>query len=889
MRQDHMFMNQTIKERIFSSFSVTAFLGFTLFVFGPSYIYFTNALEFSYTYSEILKYCLFLFFAVVISFSLILATLSNRFFEKGVSLLFAISFLLWVQGNILIWDYGPLDGRFIKWEDLKYYGYIDTMIWLCGLFFALYRSKVVFKFASKLSFALILIQAITLLIAYQNTPTPSSKDYVLDSSRKFSFSEQVNVIILVLDSFQTDVFQEIIVENPKYAKDFDGFTYFRNTLGGFPRTYLSVPLILTGQFYDNSMPVQEFIKNAYLNNSLPKILKESNFKVDLFPLVRKGLYYSEQVASNMKKKLSGKISNVAPLFLFDLALFRQSPHFLKPYIHNNQSWLLSRFFPGEQSRRTVNRDADGCKPRSQGKFIPADAVFIEDMTCNAHVVDEEGMFKFYHLKGVHRPYILNENFEFERMGDGRNGFKRQAKVMLKLTDLFFRKLKRLGIYDNSLIVIIGDHGVWEETIGINVKVSGRGDNTRSSSLPEHIRASGLPLFLVKRVNAKGDLKISDAPVSLGDIPRTVVSELNISRKLPGKSIFDVGENEARERQFFYYEFDGSDVNYLRDMQEYNVSGFSWLDGSWNTGRNLRSGEAERLDEKYQLNDVIAFGLGGNARKWKKRGWSSIEKNFTWTVGQSAILRIPFEELPEGNLILSANVFPFLGAGKIEMQEVNVYINDIHVAVWPVTTAGEFRTSFPGKYLSEGYADVRFDISDCASPLDFMINLEDDRKLGIAFQKIVFTEEQIYKLGSEIDFSRGGNATDFIWEGWSSPEDHARWTCKRNAIIVLPLEAPPKKPLVLQAHLEPLLVPGQIEAQNVNIYIDDRKLGSWFVKKAGVFKVKIPKKLTHDSRMRIRFELPDAASPASFGKSKDTRDLGVAFRSIRIIPSAVHQQ
>jgi len=130
-----MFMNQTIKERIFSSFSVTAFLGFALFVFGPSYIYFTNALEFSYTYSEILKYCLFLFFAVVISFSLILATLSNRFFEKGVSLLFAISFLLWVQGNILIWDYGPLDGRFIKWEDLKYYGYIDTMIWLCGLFF----------------------------------------------------------------------------------------------------------------------------------------------------------------------------------------------------------------------------------------------------------------------------------------------------------------------------------------------------------------------------------------------------------------------------------------------------------------------------------------------------------------------------------------------------------------------------------------------------------------------------------------------------------------------------------------------------------------------------------------------------------------------------------
>jgi hypothetical protein len=170
----------------------------------------------------------------------------------------------------------------------------------------------------------------------------------------------------------------------------------------------------------------------------------------------------------------------------------------------------------------------------------------------------------------------------------------------------------------------------------------------------------------------------------------------------------------------------------------------------------------------------------------------------------------------------------------------------------------------------------------------MISL-DDRKLGLAFQRIVFTEEKIYKLGSEIDFTRGGNASDFVLKGWSSPEDHVRWTCKRNAIIVLPLEAPPKKPLVLQAHLEPLLVPGHIEAQNVNIYVDDRKVGSWCVKKAGVFKVKIPKRFTHDSRMRIRFELPDTASPASFGTSKDTRDLGVAFRSIRIIPSGVHQQ
>jgi len=876
------------RNKIVSSLPVTAFLGFTLFVFGPSYIYFTNVLEFSYTYSQIFRFLALFFLATVIFFTLILSTLKDSLFEKGVSVLFAVSFLLWVQGSVLLWDYGPLDGRLIKWDDFRYYGYIDSVFWLGCLFFALYKAKVVCRFAPKLSIALVLTQAITLLITYHNAPIPSSKDYVLDSSGKFAFSKQTNVIILVLDSFQTDVFQELINESTKYERDFDGFTYFRNALAGFPRTYVSVPLILTGQFYDNSIPVQEFIKNAYLDNSLPKVLKENDFRVDLFPLVRKSLYYNEQVASNMKKKLSRKIGNETSFFLLDLALFRQASHFVKQYIYNNQSWFLSRFFHDKQSRRTVNRDLDGCEESSRGKLTSDDAVFIKEMTCNAHVVDEMDVFKFYHLNGNHRPYILNESFEFERLGDGRNGFKRQAKVMLKLTDLFLRKLKRLGIYDSSMIFIVGDHGVWEEPIGINVESSGKGDNAESSSLPDHVRAAGLSLFLVKRVNAKGALKISDAPVSLGDISKTIASEVNINNDFPGKSVFDLRENEVRERRFFYYEFDGSDVDYLRDMQEYNVSGFSWLDESWRVGRKLRSGEAKRHDERYRIDDVIAFGLGGNARNWKKRGWSVIEKKFTWTVGKNATLEIPFERLPKGNLILSANVIPYLAAGKIAMQEVNIYINDVRVGSWAVRSQGKYKMPVPRSHLSEDSVSVRFEIPTCASPLDFMLSTE-DRKLGVAFQTIVFAKEQTYNIGEKIDFRRGGNATGFVWEGWSSPEENFTWTAGRDAIIVLPLEEPAKKPLVLKARLGPFLVPGHIEGQNVSIYVDETKVGDWFVKRTGEFEVKVPEQFTDDSSIRVRFEIPNAASPASFGHSKDARKLGVAFQSMQIVPEDQQSQ
>ena len=875
-----MLMNQITKERIFSSFSVTAFLGFTLFVFGPSYIYFTNALEFSYTYSEILKYCLFLFLVAAIFLGLILLKLRNNFFEKAVSLLFTISFLLWVQGSILVWDYGPLDGRIIKWEDLRYYGYIDSILWLGCLFFALFKSKVVCRFASKLSIALIFTELITISIACYDAPKPSFKSYVFDDGEKFTFSMKRNVIILVLDAFQSDVFHEIINEDKKFRNEFDGFIYFRNALAGFAKTYGSVPLILTGQYYDNSIPIQEFIKRVYLDGSIPKVLKENDFRVDLFPIITYCMYVNEKVASNIKKKVlkkrpkPGKIfdkANKQQAFLLDLSVFRQIPHFLKKYVYNNQSWFLSGLFRDKHT----------------------DVLFIEEMVAKAEAVDDIDVFKFYHLNGVHMPFVLNENLEYERLKPNRNGINRQAKGMLKLTDLFLKKLRDLGVYDNSLIFIIGDHGGGEYPLGVNVQASGYEENTVSPSIHVRIRGAGLPMFLVKPFHSKGKLKISDAPVSLGDIAKTIASELNMEQDFPGRSVFDIREGEKRNRRFLFYDFeDDWNHKYLPAMQEYLISGFSWLAESWKAGRQFKPNEKrpERkfTVEQYQIGQPIRFTPEGNSQRYMRKGWSDPEKGFTWTNGNKASLVFKLKKEPEKGLILTADLFAFLPGKKITKQRADIYVNDRKVGTWIVTSPGNYKIWIPRRLIDRETVHISFGLPDAVSPLDLMLS-SDKRRLALGFRKIQLTEGKIYKLGSEIDFKRGGNATGFTWEGWSSPGEDFTWTDKRNAIIVLPLEEPQKKPFVLQARLGPFLVPGQIEEQNVNIYIDDRRAGSWHVKKAGYFTMKIPEQPIHVSRMRIRFELPNAASPASFGTSKDTRNLGVGFRSMRIIPSDQHQQ
>ena len=99
------------------------------------------------------------------------------------------------------------------------------------------------------------------------------KRYKIDSSNKFVFSKENNVIILMLDTFQSDVFQEIIVEDESYKDIFEGFIYYRDTLCGFPTTIASAPNFLTGQYFDNSISYPEFLKKAYLSsNSIPMVL-----------------------------------------------------------------------------------------------------------------------------------------------------------------------------------------------------------------------------------------------------------------------------------------------------------------------------------------------------------------------------------------------------------------------------------------------------------------------------------------------------------------------------------------------------------------------------------------------------------------------------------------
>ena len=207
---------------------------------------------------------------------LFLQKCNNRYAKKVTALFFAIGLLLWIQGNIMVWNYGLLDGHIIPWGDYFWNGIIDALVWIGVLAICILKSDALYKHIRVVCLLLIVVQFGGIMATVYAAPDEPAWKYQNSSEypgKLLQFSPDTNVIIIILDTYQSDIFQEIIHEDEKYKDMFDGFTYYRNTVGGFSTTYPSVALILSGEHYDNAVPIKDFIKNSALNNSIPVVLK----------------------------------------------------------------------------------------------------------------------------------------------------------------------------------------------------------------------------------------------------------------------------------------------------------------------------------------------------------------------------------------------------------------------------------------------------------------------------------------------------------------------------------------------------------------------------------------------------------------------------------------
>jgi hypothetical protein len=563
-----------------------AVLAAHLTLFAPLTLYRGNSEEFAVDFFTMLPNFvqLLAFFSILVG--LVGLLLPARVYRVYVAVLAMLGLLVWVQGNFLLWDYGPMDGRLIDWSQDAWRGWVDLAVWLIALGLAcrlklesrkllLYGAVVVFALQLVTS-AVIGVRDLSLLARADDLVSRSDS---LKQAQDFSRNE--NVLHLIMDGFQSDIFEEIISEGQSgrdIVNVLDGFVFYRNNLGVFPYTHMSLPAILSGKIYLNHEPIKTFRQETFGNTSIINTAFAAGYEVDLAAPAALTNWYrlgDHTNAFNVPRNWHVGPRQTAideSARLLDLALLRTMPHFVKRVVYNDQNWLL---------QSVVNDSA-----LMRLDFF-SHILFLQRWRESMTATRDAPVYKMFHLMLSHNPMVVNDSCDYagQILPTARPNVLNQARCSLLETVLVLEKMKELGIYDDALIVLMGDHGAWIPPRGLKVELEPDG-SPKLAMLKPFQQALALPLLAIKVPGSNGELRVSNAPTWTVDVPDTMSVALGFNEKFGRRDILTLAEDEQRERRFNFYEYwrGEQDADYLKPIQEYVVEGDVYDGASWRVGK-----------------------------------------------------------------------------------------------------------------------------------------------------------------------------------------------------------------------------------------------------------------------------------------------------------------
>lgn len=581
---DHTNVKSSLKNIALSA-AFAAIPILSLCLFATLSIYAGNSSEFSASFFESLRVYLPVVMILIGLFGLLGAVMTENGRSRYLSILSAVAVLVWLQGNILVWDYGVLDGREIDWLSGVWRGVMDLAIWVSVLLLAIYAHSRVGKalqFAAIATLAIQLVGAVTTISASPDDLLTRSSvtTSILGREAVFGFSPDRNVVHIVMDGFQSDIFSNIVDDpaNGDLKAELSGFTFFRNNVGVYPYTQLTIPALLSGKLYRNHVPVEDFVDDALRGQTILNAAYESGFEVDIAaPGVLANVYnkgkhtYSYGITSSDHTTENDYVE-IDSARLMDLALFRVVPHFAKALVYRDELWVF-------QARV---RGADYL----QLQYF-SDLAFLRTMAEEMTIERDAPVYKMMHLAISHRPTVGNEQCEYDgKRRTSRENVTTQARCGLMRVLEVLQRMKELGIYDSSLIILMADHGAWVPIEFLDRSdANSDGDESRVDAVTV---AMATPVLAVKPPGAALNFAISDAPTSIVDVPATVADLLNLEETFEGVSVFSRGSNTPRERRHFVYGYgDNPEAKgYMFPMQEYLINGNPFDGQAWSKGQRF---------------------------------------------------------------------------------------------------------------------------------------------------------------------------------------------------------------------------------------------------------------------------------------------------------------
>lgn len=520
--------DRTYRQRLVLSM-ITIFAScFTFLFFGPVEI--TAYSQGSLVFNAETALPIMAVYAVVICIvvSPLLALLRGRVFNYLLTAVFSTLLCGYIQGNFLNGTLGALTGDAIKWQTQTPRMLLNLLLSFLIIivpFFVLYFNKNIWKkLLTFISSALVVMQSVALItiLTGSTITVASDKGNFLTTKGLGAYSSKQNTLVFLLDRLDYDHIEEIEKESPGFFNKLDGFTTYNNAISEHARTKPAITYLFTNDDQMWNIPTDQYFEDSwtYQNRNLLQDIQSKNYTIDFYTDIS-CMFGSGKTVKKYVSNLScnGSKLNQTRLIqnLTDLSAYRYVPAALKPYF-----WCYTD---------DIN---DGIY--TNGSTYQIDETKYDQLE-NFTVTGDTNYFKYYHFMGSHTPYTLNED---GTKAVGMTNVISQTKGNFNILFRAFDKMKKLGIYKNTTIIILGDHG---EPV--------------SDSKPMQ-KANRIGFFYKPAGSEGTPLKTSHAPISFRNMPATFAKACGVKDYAKyGKPIDEVGENDSVVRYFYKCTVEGS--------------------------------------------------------------------------------------------------------------------------------------------------------------------------------------------------------------------------------------------------------------------------------------------------------------------------------------------
>lgn len=487
----------------------------TFCVFVPSSLFLKNISEFPINYLAILPSIILVSMAIVvilIGISIIFNNVKAVCHYAGV--LFSVGIGIYLQSNFLNPELPLMEGKRIDWSAYVKEGIVSLTVWticIVGVQILLWiRENRTKRIADYISYFLAAVQTVTLFVLIITAGENGATDYIITREDEFTIGTGNNVVMFILDSFDSSDYEAIVASDEQFADDLENFTYFDNIVGGGAATPIGTPLLLTGIEYDPTWTsYDEYLKEAWRDTELYSDLNKNNYDVRIFTESSLVTELEDGMVDNAAFVKEGYYISSYYEFtkqLYKFVCFNTMPQILKEPFWFYTDDLLENITNGER------------------EFYFNDVEFYNNIQKGDLRTKYSDTVRIYHLFGAHVPYTMNENVE--RVTEEETSEEQQIQGSMKIVFAYIDKLKELGVYDQSTIIITADHG----TARVHDKRNGQN-----------------PTLLIKMAGEEHSYEVNSAPIHNRNVVATIAKVTLEDYSAYGPSIFDIDENSDVER------------------------------------------------------------------------------------------------------------------------------------------------------------------------------------------------------------------------------------------------------------------------------------------------------------------------------------------------------